>query len=99
MSYSSYNKEAPVKSFTLTELSRNSGEIVEAAFAGPVALTKHGKPKLVVLPAALYETLTQKTGDPRLARYSHEIKDEKERTLLLAALDARIAETEVRDDK
>lgn len=87
-----------MKSFTLTELSRNSGEIVEAAFAGPVALTKHGKAKLVVLPSALYETLTKNSGDPRLARYSHEIEDGKERRLLLAALDARIAATETRDD-
>jgi antitoxin Phd len=88
-----------VKSFTLTELSRNSGEIVEAAFAGPVVLTKHGKSKLVVLPAALYETLTKSTGDPRVVRYSHEIEDDKERGLLLAALDARIAATEARDDQ
>ena len=86
-----------MKSFTLTELSRNSGEIVDAAFAGPVALTKHGKSKLVVMPVALYEALANKPGDPRLARYSHEV-EEGELGALLAALDARIGQTETRDD-
>jgi antitoxin Phd len=87
-----------MKSFTLTELSRNSGEIVEAAFAGPVALTKHGKSKLIVLPAAQYDALIAKpSSDPRLSRYTHEI-DDNEFVLVLDALDARIVEIETQDD-
>ena len=83
-----------MKSFTLTELSRNSGEIVEAAFSGPVALTKHGKSKLVVLPASQYEALVAKPArDPRVALYTHEIESD-ELGLLLSAFDTRLSEIE-----
>jgi prevent-host-death family protein len=46
-----------LKSFSLSELNRHSGEIVDAALAGPVSLTKHGKPKLVVMNAVRFEIL------------------------------------------
>ena len=46
-----------MKSFSLSELNRHPGEIVDAALAGPVSLTKHGKPKLVVMDAVRYEIL------------------------------------------
>ncbi len=87
-----------MKNFTLTELSRNSGEIVEAAFAGPVSLTKHGKSKLIILPVAQYDELIAKpSSDPRISRYLHEIGDD-ELSLVLDALDTRMAEIETQDD-
>ena len=46
-----------MKSFSLSELNRHPGEIVDAALAGPVSLTKYGKPKLVVMDAVRYEIL------------------------------------------
>lgn len=46
-----------MKSFSLSELNRHPGEIVDAALAGPVSLTKHGKPKLVVMDAVQYEIM------------------------------------------
>jgi prevent-host-death family protein len=46
-----------MKSFSLSELNRHSGEIVDAALAAPVSLTKHGKPKLAVMDAVRYEIL------------------------------------------
>ncbi len=46
-----------MKTFSLSELNRHPGEIVDAALAGPVSLTKHGKPKLVVMDAVRYEIL------------------------------------------
>ena len=46
-----------MKSFSLSELNRHPGEIVDAALAAPVGLTKHGKRKLVVMDAATYERL------------------------------------------
>jgi prevent-host-death family protein len=46
-----------MKSFSLSELNRHPGEIVDAALAEPVALTKHGKRKLVVMDAVTYDIL------------------------------------------
>ncbi|MGL4489026.1 MAG: type II toxin-antitoxin system prevent-host-death family antitoxin [Rhizobiaceae bacterium] len=84
-----------MRNFSLTELSRGSGAIVDAAFAGPVTLTKHGKAKLVMLPAELYEELTQRTVNPRIARYTNETPEE-EAALLLKALDDAIGAAEAK---
>jgi prevent-host-death family protein len=42
--------KSAMKSFSLSELKRAPRQIVDAALAAPVELTKHGKPKLVVMP-------------------------------------------------
>lgn len=47
-----------MKSFAFSDLNRQSGEVLDAALAGPVTLTKRGKPKLVVMPVEEYERLT-----------------------------------------
>lgn len=46
-----------MKTFSLSELNRQPGEVVDAAMLGPVSLTKRGKPKLVVMPYDVYERL------------------------------------------
>jgi hypothetical protein len=40
-----------MKQFTCSEMNQASGEILEAALIEPVALTKRGKKKLVILTA------------------------------------------------
>lgn len=47
-----------MKTFAFSDLNRQSGEVLDAALAAPVTLTKHGKPKLVVMRADEYERLT-----------------------------------------
>ncbi len=46
-----------MKEFTFSDLSRRSGDVLDAALAGPVSLVKRGKPKLVLMPAEDYERL------------------------------------------
>ncbi len=46
-----------MKSFSLSELNRQSGEVVDAAMVAPISLTKRGKPKLVMMPYEEYERL------------------------------------------
>lgn len=46
-----------MKQFTFSEMNRASGEILEAAMIEPVALTKRGKEKLIILSAARYRKL------------------------------------------
>lgn len=48
-----------MKKFTFSDMNRASGEILEAALIEPVALTKRGKEKLVILSAATYERLRE----------------------------------------
>jgi antitoxin Phd len=55
--------ECAVRRFSLTELNNRSGEVVEAAYAGPVEITRHGKPKFVIMTADQYARLTAE--DPR----------------------------------
>lgn len=49
-------------SFTLTELNNRSGEVVEAAHAGPVDITSRGKRKFVILTAAQFDRLVGRGG-------------------------------------
>lgn len=70
-----------MKTFAFSDLNRQSGEVLDAALAEPVTLTKHGKPKLVVMSIEDYERFTY----PR----AYSIYDAPQAVLdeLLAALD------------
>ena len=50
--------------FTLTDLGSRSGEVVDAAHKGPVKLTKHGRPKFVLMTLDDFETMRGR-ADPR----------------------------------
>ena len=43
--------------FSLTDLTNRSGEVVEAAFRGPVEITRRGKRKFILLTAQDYDRL------------------------------------------
>ncbi|GAA0241430.1 hypothetical protein LNAOJCKE_4933 [Methylorubrum aminovorans] len=81
-------------SFTLTDLGNRSGEVVEAAFGGPVDITKRGKRKFVLLTAEQFDRLA---GASR--QRAHRVEDLAgvERDEILAGLDA-VAQDEGRDD-
>jgi prevent-host-death family protein len=75
--------------YTLTDLSNRSGEVVEAACRGPVEITKHGRRKFVLLTAKDFDRLVRR-GMQRSRRVEN-LTDE-ERHDLLAGL-ATIAGT------
>jgi prevent-host-death family protein len=56
-----------MKSYSFSELVRLSGEVLDEALKAPVALTKRGKERLVILPADQYRRLA---GRPRQEAYS-----------------------------
>ncbi|RWM06661.1 MAG: type II toxin-antitoxin system Phd/YefM family antitoxin [Mesorhizobium sp.] len=72
-------------SFTLTDLGNKSGEVVEAAYRGPVEITKRGKRKFVLLTVELFDRLSG-----RSAQRAYRVEDLKgdERDEILAGLDA-----------
>jgi prevent-host-death family protein len=54
--------------FSLTDLSNRSGEVVEAAFRGPVEITRHGKRKFMLLTAEDYDRLVRAADKRRVSR-------------------------------
>lgn len=48
-----------MKSFSFSDLNRQSGEVLDAALAGPITLEKRGKPRLVVMSVEAYQRLAK----------------------------------------
>jgi antitoxin Phd len=77
--------EGSVPHFTLTDLSNRSGEVVEAAFRGPVEITRRGKRKFVLLTAEDYDRLVS-AADTRRAFHADEAP-EQVAAMMLGALE------------
>ena len=75
--------------FTLTDLGNRSGEIVEAAFRGPVDITSRGRRKFVLLTADDFDRL-KRAGAQR--SYRADQLTAAERAHFLAGLDRIAAE-------
>ncbi|MBF0852235.1 MAG: type II toxin-antitoxin system prevent-host-death family antitoxin [Gluconobacter potus] len=56
-----------MRTFSTSDLSRKSGDIIASALQGPTAISQRGKPRLVVLSVEQYEALKQSQTDRRLA--------------------------------
>jgi prevent-host-death family protein len=69
--------------FSLTDLSNRSGEVIEAAFKGPVDITRHGKRKFVLLTATEYDRLVQ-VADTRRAFHADDVPADVAATMLSA---------------
>lgn len=76
-----------MKQYTFSEMNRVSGEILETALIEPVALTKRGKEKLVILCAAQYHQLV---GRPHAVAYTLEDAPDDVHNELMTGLDAII---------
>ena len=83
-------------SFTLTELGNKSGEIVEAAFRGPVDITSRGKRKFVLLTADKFDKL--KSGAITQRAYHADDLSAVERDNFLAGLDQIAASESGKND-
>jgi antitoxin Phd len=72
-----------VAHFSLTDLSNRSGEVIEAAFRGPVAITRRGKRKFVLLTAEDYDRLVS-AADTRWAFHADDAPEEVAAMMLTA---------------
>ena len=54
-----------MKTFTFSDLSRRSGDVLDAAMAGKVSLAKRGKAKVMMMPMAEYERLERMAAGDR----------------------------------
>jgi prevent-host-death family protein len=75
----------PVASFSTSDLSRKSGDIIAEALRHPVTITQRNKPRLVLMNVEDYEKLVR-AADPRRAYRTEEAPDEI-RDLLLSTVD------------
>ncbi|RST85068.1 type II toxin-antitoxin system prevent-host-death family antitoxin [Aquibium carbonis] len=57
-----------MKQFTFSDLSRRSGDVLDAAMAGKVSLAKRGKAKVMMMPMEEYERLEQLAAGRREGR-------------------------------
>ena len=54
-----------MRTFTMASLAQNTGDVTEAADDGPVALTRHGRIRYVVLRIEEFDRLKAGGTDPR----------------------------------
>jgi antitoxin Phd len=76
-------EEMSVAHFSLTDLSNRPSEVVEAAFRGPVEITRRGRRKFVLLTAEDYDRLVS-AADTRRAFHADDA--EEVAAMMLAAL-------------
>lgn len=81
--------------FSLTDLNNKSGEVVEAAYSGPVEITSRGKRKFILMTASQYDRLAGKS----VQRSFHvSTMNEDEREEFASALEAVARDSEFRDE-
>ena len=78
-----------MSSYSTSDLSRRSGDIIAEALRHPVTITQRNKPRLVLMAIEDFERLTRRAEDPRKVYVSGE-EPADIRTELLAALDDMI---------
>ncbi|MDF0600732.1 type II toxin-antitoxin system prevent-host-death family antitoxin [Psychromarinibacter sp. C21-152] len=77
-----------MREYTSTDLANNTGDVLSAAAREAVEITRHGKPRFVLMSYESYERM-RAGADPRRAVRVAEM-DEAERAGLIAALDAEL---------
>ena len=85
-----------MRQFTTGDLNKQVGDVTDAAAREPVVLTKHRKPRFVLMSYEHYERL-RTGGDPRRSHHTAGMPDEHAE-LFGAALD-RLARGEGYDDE
>ncbi|RRI05865.1 prevent-host-death protein [Mesorhizobium tamadayense] len=76
-----------MKQFTFSDMNRVSGEILETAMIEPVALTKRGKEKLIILSATQYRQLV---GSSHAVAYTIEGAPDEVHDELMSGLESII---------
>lgn len=76
-----------MRSYASTDLKQNLGDVLAAASQEPVSITKHQKPRYVLMSVEAYEA--RMSRDPRRSYATSEMSDEH-----LAILEAAVALTD-----
>jgi prevent-host-death family protein len=89
-------RSTAMRQFTTGDLNKQVGDVTDAAAREPVVLTKHRKPRFVLMSYEYYERM-RTGGDPRS---THRVSDmpEEHKELFAAEID-RLARGEAYDDE
>ncbi len=79
-----------MREYSATELANKTGDVLSAAARETVEITRHGKPRFVIMSHERYERLVG-ADNPRRAVHVSEMTDAERRTLL-SALDAELGD-------
>jgi prevent-host-death family protein len=85
------------KSYSTSDLSRKSGDIIAEALRHPVTLTQRSKPRLVIMNVEDYEKM-RKRADPRRALTIDQLSEVVSVEEMQAALDKYMKETAADDE-
>ena len=77
----------PDRSYSTSDLSRRSGDIIAEALRHPVTITQRNKPRLVVMNVEDYEKM-RKQADPRRALTIEQLSEVVSTEEFKAAIDA-----------
>ena len=83
-----------IQSFPAADLARKTGDILDAASRAPVAITKHRKPRFVLMSLERYEALTG--GSDQQAHTLDDMPAEL-KAMMTAALERDLANSGERD--
>ncbi|GAA4134589.1 type II toxin-antitoxin system prevent-host-death family antitoxin [Aminobacter aganoensis] len=85
-----------MRQFTTGDLNKQVGDVTDAAAREPVVLTKHRKPRFVLMSFEHYERM-RRGSDPRRAHHVSEMPEDH-REMFLNAID-RLSQGEGYDDE
>jgi prevent-host-death family protein len=80
-----------MRTLTTSDLKQSLGDALAAAAVEPVTITRHGKPRFVLMSVEEFER--RRTGDHRRAYATNELPDEIAHPLI-AALEKQLADLE-----
>lgn len=82
---------ADIRNFPAADLARKTGDVLDAASRAPVAITKHRKPRFVLMSLERYEALTGGAD-----RQAHTLDDMPAglKALMISALETDLANGE-----
>ena len=83
-----------IQNFPAADLARRTGDVLDAASRAPVAITKHRKPRFVLMSLERYEALTGGSGQK-----AHTLDDmpAELKAMMIAALERDLANSGERD--
>lgn len=85
-----------MKTFSFSDLSRKSGDVLDAALVGPVSLMKRGKTKVVMLPVDEYQKLVDGSGARRA--FSIDTAPEEDIAALVEGFRKIVDDAEAKDE-
>ena len=83
-----------IQNFPAADLARKTGDVLDAASRAPVAITKHRKPRFVLMSVERYEVLTG--GSDQRAHDLHDMPAEM-KAMMIEALERDLAQSDRQD--